>query len=336
MKRLSILIVVLLAELTCFPAADARLLVINGEKKYLLDHILQAQLDAYDRKDNPFQNTDVFKFENQQCIRKGTVLNTTDKESLESIAQDNCVYIPSYTTKKRFRAYETYGAIITGIKDETLAKLILTEFTKHHIAQLMLDPQSEILKTTFKAIQDIHSIAAAVAQEVKPYEVSWLQSGVEGWPGSNPFYCQTLQGLYLSTESYPESLHTPWGKVAIYGSASYCGSGIKMVFAAFCRHLKLAFVKSLGEHAHHEKHKIKLYLDDFSQEISQQELEQYRGTNRRIITDYCGYPSIYKILAINDVSLPEPKNISRDEYRDIDTVNESWEAMMKQHQTTRL
>jgi len=114
---------------------DKNLVEINGEKKYMLGHILKAQFDFTDKKENPFIHTDVFTFDEDKGFSvKGTVVSVSES-LLEQVKNNNFVYTPFYTMKKAgSNNYKNFGAIIVGTKDKSLAKKIHIAFLRNMIA----------------------------------------------------------------------------------------------------------------------------------------------------------------------------------------------------------
>jgi len=114
---------------------DKNLVEINGEKKYMLGHILKAQFDFIDKKENPFIHTDVVTFDKDKgfCI-EGTVVSVSES-LLEQVKNNNFVYMPFYAMKKAGSSdYKNFGAIIVGTKDKSLAEKIHFAFLRSMIA----------------------------------------------------------------------------------------------------------------------------------------------------------------------------------------------------------
>lgn len=186
---------------------------------------------------------------------------------------------------------------------------------------------------TFEAIQKIHVLAALIAQNAKNHGVNWLQLGKDGWPRSNPYYRQTKQGLFLLAHSYPTELATPWGEVKVYGGAACDGKKIDYIYNEFRKRLKLKFVRNFcekGKKPFGISDKVKFYLDNCDNQIPEEELDNYRGTNARILANYCGCDSLYEITEIDGIPLPEPEELIK-EYRKYDKIKKEWEELMKKY-----
>jgi hypothetical protein len=102
---------------------EEKLIEINGQNKPMLGHIVQLGFDLMDGKENPFANTDIFRYdaEKHTFIRIGTA-TTISKRSLQDISEDNYVYTPFYTMRKVGPVYTEFGAIIVGTKDAQVAE----------------------------------------------------------------------------------------------------------------------------------------------------------------------------------------------------------------------
>jgi hypothetical protein len=200
-----------------------------------------------------------------------------------------------------------------------------------------LDPQSPELIKTFKVIQGIQALAARVANEAKKNGCNATPT-FEVWPGSNPFWNQTKQGLYLESESYTQALYTPWGKVAVYTGVYKNQDGSDVFFNELCKHMKLKFKKNRyedlmasegAERWASDYGKVKLYAETFQSEIVLSDLESYRGTDVRILAGLAGYPSLYEIESFGDIELPQPELLSKRTYRSYAAVKDHWAAMLQ-------
>lgn len=215
-----------------------------------------------------------------------------------------------------------------------------------------LNPNDSELIETFNSIQKIREFAAQVYKEqnIKKDRSSkliatmypWLKSGVETWPGPNPFLYQTKRGLYLTVESYksesywPGSLYTPWGSVGLFGHVFSKSEN----FEKFRKNLKLEFVKNYGEGWNQffsKDHTIHFYKDSFNNQIKEEDLNKYRGTDIKILSDG-GYTcdSLYKIVSLNGKELPEVQDIPKHEYRNYEAVETNWAEMMKKYKKKKL
>ena len=191
---------------------------------------------------------------------------------------------------------------------------------------------------TFRAVQAIHDLAAAVAQQVHAEDDTDLTLGKKGWPTPNPCYYQTKRGLFLATESYPNYLCSPWGKVQIYGSGSYSGGDkINNVFNKFRESITLEFVENICEKGRdggilYRGNVIKFYKENYQTPIAEAELDKYRGTSTRILANYCGATSIYAIKAIDGKELPTPEHLKWKDYRKYEESRADWARMTESYE----
>jgi len=206
---------------------------------------------------------------------------------------------------------------------DEIADLVATSMEEENKAEREREEANKAL--AFRTIQTIHRIAGNVAEDAKKRDGTRLDSGEKGWPEPRPSRGLTERGLFLAIESYPESLHTPWGKKEIYGGASGRYNGFLSIFQAFKNAgIVLKFVRNTGEGettygTYGRDEKIKLYKHIYdpqknkysNEEISQEELDRLRGTDTHVTAHYCGYPSIYEIVSVGDTILPEPVHAER-------------------------
>ncbi len=197
------------------------------------------------------------------------------------------------------------------------------------------DHKSPELAVTFRAIQDIHGLAAETAKDFKAHGVR-LQLGVKGWPGSGPDYNQTKEGLFLvCSNSHPIALKTPWGKVSIFGTDIspfyYDESKLPKIFDAFSKMLTLSLDGIEGEYVQGRKFFV-LDKDGAKNEITKEKFLGLHGSDKRVLTNCSDCAIIYKILANGNTLLPDPIKNNSEDYRKYKTVKESWKTMMAQHE----
>jgi hypothetical protein len=165
----------------------------------------------------------------------------------------------------------------------------------------------------FGLVSALRSLAAKINEKAAAEKTGIsLQSGM-GWPDPNQYYGRTSSGFFLAVDAYPSELHTPFGKVMLYGGGGYGGgqgtAPISWVFKEFRKHMKLEFVKNVCEK---KTRSCVLYYSDvveFRDEyglcVDEGTLDAFRGTDKLVSANYCGCSSIYKIVALGDVVLPD-------------------------------
>lgn len=190
-----------------------------------------------------------------------------------------------------------------------------------------LNPNSPSLIQTFKAVQNVHTLAAKLAAE---HKVTSIIEDCGTLGALNPYFNQTEQGLYLLIETYPRALCTPWGQVSLLGSHRAMTGGVFKFTAALFKRLSLEFVTIEGDAIG----EMKLYLikkDGSHREISKSNSEIYRGTAAQILVNPCGCYAVYKIKAIDDT--PLPMTVDRYPFSHHMAAQESWNEMIARHQS---
>lgn len=220
-------------------------------------------------------------------------------------------------------------------------KLITLSILCHIISNNLLAAAApDDRASSFAAIQAIHALAAtAAAEAAAKHDVRVLTLGKEGEPDPNPMYHQTKSGLFLTTDGSPNTLFTEWGAVKIYGSISY-GSGHldgDVLFNQFRKHLTLKFVRNICEKGDrggvlYRGDVIRFFKETCDFPIAETELEQYRGTDTLIKTNYCGAVSIYEITAIDGKPLPTPRIAKRSECRGYEECETDWASRMERYE----
>lgn len=215
-----------------------------------------------------------------------------------------------------------------------------------------LNVHSPELKTTFEVIQDIYGLAARVKKDAKKHDISMkLRKDVRSAED------RTKQGLYLTVETYPRSLQTPWGQLDIFDGASYSrslqtpwgqvviidngsyhdshisdGSHLDMIFNEFRKNMKLKFVRNTCEKSseNRDKKAVQFYKENFQTPIFPEHLEKYRGTDTKIISSLCGCRSIYEIAKFGDIELPKAEQLGKQNFfdRKHEHVEKSWKEFM--------
>jgi hypothetical protein len=153
-----------------------------------------------------------------------------------------------------------------------------------------LDTKKLIDKEEFESVTDISMQHFCAVKEIgnilwdlindelkKPDDSRCIQSVQDGrraWPGSNPAFSQTIQGLFLivSNETSCE-LWTPWGIVTLIASSSYTKGGPgawKQIWSKLFKVISVQYYKTLD--------------DDF---------------------DMGYHAEVYKVLAVKGKQLPE-------------------------------
>lgn len=206
----------------------------------------------------------------------------------------------------------------------------------------------------FKVVQKIFKIAEEVRKEAKEQNLAEVGSGQKDWPGINPYYNQTKQGLFLSIESYPHSLFTPWGEAMLFGGGSGSYFGFLALSQAFLNRLKTVFETTTEFFSNEDK--VKFYeiiapikredidkdksmdSNESSQyyeqlgnkllkELSREEVTAKKKQETLIVSDYCGFGSIYKVLAVDQEKLPDPEMQERSKYLSYESAKKTWEIM---------
>ena len=202
---------------------------------------------------------------------------------------------------------------------------------------------NEEIQSTFDAIQGIHGIARFVAERAWSKGLN-LYLRMNHLSKPNPSDNRTEKGLFLHTEIYPSRLYTPWGEMKLYNGAYRHGdfydiTAIDSIFPEFCKYLNLKFVENicedpetakrhLEEYTQHKE--VKFYKDGYTP-ISQEELEQYRGTETEIRANFPTCASIYEVVSVGDgQELPTPTKCSK-ESGAADAGPNNWDAMVKSY-----
>ena len=171
----------------------------------------------------------------------------------------------------------------------------------------------------FAAIQKILTHAKLVAEQVPGFklsdEISWSTH-------------LTKQGLYLQTGTYFHKLYTPFGMIIIGDTNSHDDIIYKSIYDRFKDKMTLQFVHNDGEQ--HPAWNSKFFNDGLQNQIQAQDLELYRGTDARIITDRIYEFSLYKIMAVDGESLPEPELV-KDYSKDIEVAINEWNLLSKHY-----
>lgn len=200
----------------------------------------------------------------------------------------------------------------------------------------VLDPESKDLTTTFKVIQRLYTLAAQIVRipGVRDPNHALIFTGLKE---PLPWHNQTEQGIYLIMDSHPEALSTPWGEVPLYNliGCDMCAR----VFDEFRQCLRLEFVENSGEHEVGND-KLKFYVEQhleegYEHEFAKEELDQYRGSDKRIIANYYGRYSWYKVIAAYGVLLPEPKRLAKKDFRKDTIVKENWNIMVERYEADK-
>jgi len=193
----------------------------------------------------------------------------------------------------------------------------------------------------YESIQEVHELAASTSKIAKDAGIYFeYTEGREGWPDPNPFYSQTKQGFYLSIDSAPSELFTPFGKVMIFGGGSSQGYATYSVSEFFIKNLDARFEcltgGGFGSNGG-ELYEIETSTSNAIRDLTEQEirpleevkLNEKKGTSNLINHTLCGRCSIYKIQKIGDRDLPEPQMQSRDSMLSYGLVNLMWELLEK-------
>ena len=124
-----------------------------------------------------------------------------------------------------------------------------------------------------------------------------VEDGRKAWPGSNPFYNQTEQGFFLEfSYGRPSRLWTPWGEVKL-------------------EHTLPCFYRSVKE----GWNKVSLeFMDNLDTELYRKKSLGYDG-------------SVYKILKIKEISLPQSKEQNQKNYKKYEEINSKWAILEKRY-----
>lgn len=151
------------------------------------------------------------------------------------------------------------------------------------------------LFTTFKAVKDIHILAAAIAEAEKERGDNALELKICNWLATNPRRGRTKKGLFLRGKC-PDSLntlYTPWGEKTIYATIITPKEGENRLLEAFRKNMELALVKGIGGK----------YKNDF----------------------------LYKVVAVNGMQLTEAElddnDLTDKEINEICAISDQWSSL---------
>ena len=88
---------------------------INGEKKYILAHVIKSLMDP----NYPPSTTDVVRYNNSNLYLVGD-LTKISQSDVSEIIDGNYVYCISYMAKKTRLEYKEVGAIVIGTTDKKI------------------------------------------------------------------------------------------------------------------------------------------------------------------------------------------------------------------------
>lgn len=212
------------------------------------------------------------------------------------------------------------------------------------VSQKWLKGQVKKEYPLFKQVMKILTIAKDVSEKsIVEKEIYSVRFGPDDWPGSNSFYSQTKSGLFLYMgSSYPCSLATPWGKIAIYGSGSANGGGFTALTRRFLQHVSLTFSEIPFPHqASYDHDKVKYYAVNIPTYLlpthkpyqagnrimnpTPATLAAYEGQPVMVYSSMCGYEPTFELHALDGELLPKPqlKQYYKD-YRSYGATNQIW------------
>jgi len=205
----------------------------------------------------------------------------------------------------------------------------------------------------FKVMQEIFKIAREVREEFKPLDFS-IGDGQKGWPGSNPFYSQTKQGFFITTDSTPNKLYTPWGYVMLFGGGYGKGWAFDAFSQAFLKRFKTSFAYVTKSSL--DRDRVKFYAlkqqegsqevidlkallvsgnnesyENIYKELSEEEIEAQQGKDVLIHSNYCGCEAIYKLHEVNGHQLPEAEMLPYKDYRSYKVTKIIWDILQDQY-----
>lgn len=116
---------------------------------------------------------------------------------------------------------------------------------------------------------------------------------------SNPFYNQTMQGLFLEfSYGLPSSIYTPWGKWRFRGSACLCGD-------------------------------TTAFNEDVIERLGATQFQAHENNSMG------SFGPVYEIHRIEDYELPPPSMKSRGEYTSYEKCCELWGKLVKEYHDFR-
>ncbi len=199
--------------------------------------------------------------------------------------------------------------------------------------------EQEAVKT-FEAIQAIGLMLQKVARCVEGNDIELDETL---FSKCNPcgFSYKTNEGICLIIDTHLEKLATPWGEIEIRFNRTIKNEA--ELFNKLIKHIKLEFLLNFEEGCYEPGYEpVRFYLDDFSNEIQEGELKQYRRSDRRIIADTCNTCSLYEIKRVGDMEVPElhPQSfymrggllLKKQE----DAIKKSWNEMMERYKTKNI
>ncbi len=216
------------------------------------------------------------------------------------------------------------------------------EFLKRH-----LEKNGEY--KLFKAMQRIFEIAQEVREE---FNVLGIRDRQEESPKPHPNYNQTKHGFFISAESTPDRLYTPWGYVNLFNKGYGTGIAFKAFYQAFLKRFKTSFFQfikpshvyypadlyTLASHQHNGAQCIidlKEFLisgkeispDTMYKELSEEEVISQQGKEILIFSDIYGCELIYTLDEIDNNQLPKPEMLPAGNYRSYQSTKVIWHIL---------
>jgi len=261
----------------------------------------------------------------------------------------------------------TLHAMSNGTKLSYIKKLkihcsklntIKLPLTENDIAEVARERLKQYVEETgeyelFKIMQEIFKIAREVREEFEPLDFS-IGDGQKLWPGSNPFYCQTKQGFFISTDMTPDKLYTPWGYVELFGGGCGKGWAFDVFNQAFLKRFKTSFAYVTKSSL--DRDRVKFYAlkqqegsqevidlkallvsgnyesyENIYRELSEEEIKAQQGKEIIIRSNYCGCESVYKLHEVNGHQLPEPEMLPWKKYRSYKVTNMIWDILQDRY-----
>lgn len=127
-----------------------------------------------------------------------------------------------------------------------IAALIKTKATQEWLKQYVHKNGDYEL---FKVVQNIFAICGEIRQQIKLQYNTEIWDGQKSWPGVNPCYNQTKQGLMLTSESSPDLL-TPWGEIKLFAGGYGSPLGFLAVQQELLKRVSAEKIKDSGYKIH--------------------------------------------------------------------------------------
>lgn len=182
---------------------------------------------------------------------------------------------------------------------------------------------------TFVATQKLVTIARTLARAARDYYGIKIRDGIKKDDKPSFITGQTQVGIYLTHESYPRELCTPWGTVKLFNNPYYTAS-TPCLFKRFREFVGLHFIKNSAEDEF-RKPGIQYFADQRT--LTAKGLNRYRETDTKIDSS-TGHYSLYKIKTVRYKPLPRAK--MRVGKKDGKLCKREWESLEERYRDDSL